>query len=127
MSELQEPSGRLSASEARAVVVADRDGVIREWNPAAAQIFGYSAAEAIGKTLDLIVPEEERADHWRSYRRVMATDLMNYSPDHILDVLGMRQDGSRVLLDAMLTATHDASGRIVAVTAHLCEVGIAAP
>ena len=88
-------------------------------------MFGYSAAVAIGQTLDLIVPEEERADHWRSYRRVMATDIMNYSPDHILDVEGMRQDASRVPLDAMLTATHDASWRIVAVTAILRESGIA--
>ncbi len=68
MSELQEPSGRLSLSKPRAVVVADRDGVIRESNPAPAQIFGYSAAEAIGQALDLIVPEEDRADRWRSYR-----------------------------------------------------------
>ena len=124
MSELTEPSMGQTESEPQAVVVADRDGVIREWNPAAALIFGYSAAEAIGQTLDLIVPEEERADHWRSYRRVMATDIMNYSPDHILDVLGMRQDGSRVPLDAMLTATHDSSGRIVAVTAILREVAM---
>jgi len=127
MWELQELSIGQGESDPPAMVVADRDGVIREWNPAATHMFGYSAAEAIGQTLDLIVPEEERADHWRSYRRVMATDIMNYSPDHILDVLGMRQDGSRVPLDAMLTATHDSSGRIIAVTATLREVCVAMP
>ena len=55
-----------SASEAAfAVIVADREGVIREWNEMAERIFGYSAAEAIGKTIDLLMPEAERADHWR--------------------------------------------------------------
>ena len=98
-----------------AVIVADRDGIIREWSVAAERIFGYSAIEAIGRTLDLIVPEEERADHWRNYRRVMATNIINYSPDHILDVEGLRKDGSRVPLDAMLTAAYDGSQRITAV------------
>jgi PAS domain S-box-containing protein len=111
-------------AEPRAVIVADRDGVIRDWNPVAERIFGYSAVEAIGQTLDLVMPEEERADHWRNYRRVMTTNIMNYSPDHILDVEGMRQDGSRVPLDAMLKPTRDASGRITAITAILREVGI---
>lgn len=66
---------------AQAVIVADRDGVICEWNGVAEHIFGYSAVEAIGQTIDFIMPEEERADHWRNYRRVMATNVMNYSPD----------------------------------------------
>jgi PAS domain S-box-containing protein len=106
-----------------AIIVADRDGVIREWNDAAERIFGYSAAEAIGRTLDLIVPEEERADHWRSYQRVMASNIINYSPDHILDVDGLRKDGSRVPLDALLRATYDEFRRITAVTALLREGG----
>ena len=50
------------------------------------------------------------------------TNIINYSPDHILDVEGVRKDGSRVALDAMLKATRDASGHITAITAHLREV-----
>lgn len=110
-------------SETKAMIVADRDGIIREWNVAAERIFGFSAAEAIGKTLDLVVPEEERADHWRNYRRVIATNVINYSPDHILDVEGLRKDGSRVPLDAMLKPIRDTFGRITAITAVLCESG----
>jgi PAS domain S-box-containing protein len=112
-------------SEMNAMIVADRDGIIREWNAAAEHIFGYSASEAIGRTLDLIVSEEERDDHWRNYRRVIATNIINYTPDHILDVEGVRKDGSRVILDAMLKPTRDASGRITAITAHFHEAGIA--
>ena len=105
------------------MVVADRGGVIREWNKMAERIFGYSATEAIGKTIDFIMPEAERADHWRNYQRVMTTNIMNYTPDHILDIEGVRQDGSRVPLDAMLTAIRDPSGRIRAITGTMRELG----
>ena len=125
MSAMLERSMPQIGSEMHAMIVADRDGIIREWNVAAEHIFGYSASEAIGRTLDLIVSEEERDDHWRNYRRVIATNIINYSPDHILDVEGVRKDGSRVTLDAMLKPTHDASGRITAITARFREAGIA--
>lgn len=107
--------------ETRGMIVADREGVILEWNEAAAAIFGYSATQAIGQNIDLVVPEEERADHWRGYQRVFATNLINYSPDHILDVEGVRQDGTRVPLDAMLRPVYDKAGRIVAIAALVCE------
>ncbi|GIK79603.1 MAG: PAS domain S-box protein [Pseudorhodoplanes sp.] len=106
--------------DTRAAIVANRDGVILEWNRAAEVIFGYSAAEAIGQSIEIVVPEEERADHWRGYRRVFADNRMNYSPDHILDIEGIRRDGSRVPLDAMLQPVYDGSGHIVAVTALVC-------
>jgi PAS domain S-box-containing protein len=107
----------ISVPDTRGAIVADRDGVILEWNRAAELIFGYSAAEAIGQSIEIVVPEEERADHWRGFRRVFATNRINYSPDHILDIEGVRRDGSRVPLDAMLQPVHDAAGQIVAITA----------
>ena len=50
---------------AEAVVFANRDGVIERWNAAAAAMFGFSAAEATGQRLDLMIPEHLRAAHWR--------------------------------------------------------------
>ncbi len=120
-----QPDSTATALESRAAIVADRDGVILEWNRAAEVIFGYTAAEAIGQSIEIVVPEEERADHWRGYRRVFATNRINYSPDHILDIEGVRRDGSRVPLDAMLKPVHDASGRIVAITALVCVQEVA--
>jgi PAS domain S-box-containing protein len=108
------------AQETRAAIVADRDGIILEWNRAAEAIFGYSAAEALGQNIEIVIPEEERADHWRGFRRVFATNRINYSPDHILDIEGVRRDGTRVPLDAMLQPVHDGSGQIVAITALVC-------
>jgi PAS domain S-box-containing protein len=104
-----------------AVISADRDGIIRDWNETAEHIFGHRAGQAIGQTLDLVVPEEERANHWRNFRRVMATGLLNYRPDHVLDVEGLRRDGTRVTLDVALIAMSDEAGRLVGITALMRE------
>ena len=77
--------------------------------------------QAIGQSLDLVVPEEERANHWRNFRRVMATGVLNYRPDHVLDIEGLRRDGTRVTLDAALIAIHDEVGGLVGITAIIRE------
>jgi PAS domain S-box-containing protein len=51
-----------------AIIATDRDGIIRFWNPGAQRIFGHAAAEAIGQSLDLIIPERLRERHWQGYR-----------------------------------------------------------
>jgi len=56
-----------------ALIVADRQGVIRIWNARAEALFGYPASEAVGKSLDLIIPEHLRAAHWQGYRQAIAT------------------------------------------------------
>ena len=128
----REEAAMLSASEQaiaqaalapgpHAVVSADREGIIRDWNKTAEHIFGHSAGQAIGQTLDLVVPEEERANHWRNFWRVMATGLLNYRPDHVLDVEGLRRDGTRVRLDVALIAIPDEAGRLVGITAIMRE------
>jgi PAS domain S-box-containing protein len=105
-----------------AVISADREGVIREWNAIAESIFGYTANDAVGRTLDLVIPDEERADHWRNYRRVIASGILNYRPDHILDVEGVRRNGTRVKLDVALLAIRDLAGHLLGVTAIMREV-----
>jgi PAS domain S-box-containing protein len=105
-----------------AVVSADRDGIIREWNATAECIFGYPAHDAVGQTVDLVIPPEERADHWRNYRRVIASGVLNYRPDHVLDVEGLRRDGTRVMLDVALIPVRDPEGHLVGITAMMREV-----
>ena len=55
-----------------AMIFADRDGIIRIWNARAEALFGYPAREAVGKSLDLIIPEHLRAAHWQGYRHAIA-------------------------------------------------------
>jgi PAS domain S-box-containing protein len=59
-----------------AVIFADDTGTIRRWNHAAAALFGYSTAEALGQNLDLIIPEHLRAAHWRGFGAAMTNGVM---------------------------------------------------
>ena len=54
------------------VIYADAEGIIRVWNDASAEMFGFSAAEAIGQSLDIIIPERLREPHWRGYHAALA-------------------------------------------------------
>lgn len=56
---------------AEALIYADREGIIRRWNVGAEAVFGFSAGEAIGQSLDLIIPERLRAPHWRGFDAAM--------------------------------------------------------
>ena len=75
-----------------AVVVADAGGAIIVWNPAAQRLFGYSPAEALGNSLDLIIPERLRARHWAGYQRTMTTGETRYAHD-VLRVPAVHKDG----------------------------------
>jgi PAS domain S-box-containing protein len=77
---------------ADAVVVADPMGTIVFWNAAATRIFGWSEAETVGRSLDLIIPERLRARHWDGYRRVMETGHTQYG-SRLLEVPALHRDG----------------------------------
>jgi PAS domain S-box-containing protein len=64
--------------DSHAIVIADRSGTIRLWSGGAEKLFGYAASEAVGQTLDLIVPEEFRDQHWNGFRRAMASGRAQY-------------------------------------------------
>jgi PAS domain S-box-containing protein len=61
---------------ADAVICADDNGTIMRWNHAAADLFGYSAAEALGQNLDLIIPEHLRAAHWHGFEAAMTNAVL---------------------------------------------------
>src|SRR3546814_18705579 len=70
--ELRQVADELPHGRADAILYADRDGTIRFWNPAAERIFGFTAAEAIGASLDIIVPERPRERQWTGWEAVIA-------------------------------------------------------
>lgn len=83
---------RLVHDLADAVVIADGDGTIVFWNDAAEGIFGWTAEEALGLSLDLIIPERLRERHWTGYRTTMATGHTSYG-DRLLEVPALHRDG----------------------------------
>lgn len=105
-----------------AVVFADREGVIRVWNSAAERMFGYSAAEALGQTLDLIVPERNRDPHWEGFKRVMATGRTKYGADDLLKVPALRKDGSRISLEFSIALVRDEDDRVAGAAAIIRDV-----
>jgi PAS domain S-box-containing protein len=75
-----------------AVVVADASGAINLWNPAAERLFGFTQAEALGNSLDLIIPERLQERHWTGYRKTMASGETRYGHD-LLRVPALHKDG----------------------------------
>jgi PAS domain S-box-containing protein len=98
---------------ADAIIAAGADGRIIFWNPAATRIFGFTETEALGQSLDLIIPERFRARHWEGYRQVMETGKTKYAVD-VLRVPATAKDG-RALSIAFTVTLLDASdgGRII--------------
>ena len=105
-----------------AIVYADREGKILFWNRSATRIFGFSEDEALGQTLDLIVPEAQRRRHWEGYNRVMAGAASRYGEGEILAVPAMRKDGKRVSIDFTILPVHDGAGAMVGIAAFLRDV-----
>jgi PAS domain S-box-containing protein len=104
-----------------AIIFADPDGIIRLWNSGAEALFGYSAEEALGQTLDLIVPEKLRQRHWEGYRQVMATGVTRYGSD-ILAVPALKKDDSRISVEFTIILLSDDAGKPVGTAAIIRDV-----
>lgn len=94
-----------------ALMAADRDGVIIYWNRGAELIFGHSAADAVGFSLDLIIPDNLRGRHWEGYNRVMASGETKYKTG-LLSAPGMTKDGRRVSLEFSMVLLRDGTGAL---------------
>lgn len=94
------------------ILFADRDGIIKVWNSGAEKIFGYTRGEAIGKSLDLIVPEKLRERHWEGYHKVMATGETRYGSE-LLKVPAAHKDGKRISVEFTIILVRDHQNRIL--------------
>jgi PAS domain S-box-containing protein len=104
-----------------AIIMADRDGIIRLWNAAASTVFGYSAAEAVGQSLDLIVPEQFRARHWDGFQKVMETGVTRYAAE-LLAVPAIRKNQARISIEFSVTLLRDPEDEIAGVAAIMRDV-----
>jgi len=104
-----------------AIVVSDRDGMIRLWNRGAEAMFGYPAGEAVGKSLDIIIPERFREQHWEGYHKVLETGVTRYGTE-LLAVPGVRKDGERISLEFSISILSDEAGERIGFAAILRDV-----
>lgn len=104
-----------------AIVYSDREGIIRLWNSGAEQMLGFSREEAIGQSLDIFIPENQRARHWEGYYKVMETGSTRYATE-LLAAPAIRKDGTRVSTEFSMTIIRDASGGIAGTAAVMRDV-----
>ena len=105
-----------------AVLIADRSGVTRGWNAAAERIFGYPAAEALGRSMDLIIPERLRGRHWGGWEHVMKTGQTRYGAGELLAVPASHRDGRQLSVEFSIQLLRDRAGAIEWVVAIFRDV-----
>lgn len=104
-----------------AILFADRHGKIRLWNRGAEKMFGYQKKEAIGQSLDLIIPEKFRRRHWDGYFNVMETGETRFDAD-LMTVPAARRDGKPISLEFSINMIRDAQHHVLGIAAVIRDV-----
>lgn len=121
---LPDLAARLVQSAPDAVLVTDMKGKIVLWNPGAEAVFGYTAEEAIGQTLDIIIPERLRARHWEGFRQTAGTGKSRYGAQELLSVPALRRDGSQISCEFSLAPLRGEDGAMTGMGAILRDVSV---
>ncbi|MFG1462892.1 PAS domain S-box protein [Xanthobacter sp. DSM 24535] len=112
----------LVASNADAIVASDREGTIILWNPGAERIFGFSEQEALGQSLDIIIPEPFRARHWEGYHQTVASGESRYGAGDLLAVPGLHKDGRRFSIEFTIVLLKNADGKVEGMVSSVRDV-----
>lgn len=112
----------LLTSASDAIIATDRDSVVTFWNPGAVRIFGFSAGEAVGQSLDFIIPENLRARHGAGYRHAMATGQSRYGEGDLLSVPALTKTGQRISVEFTIVMLRDEHGLPAGTAAILRDV-----
>lgn len=94
------------------IILADSRGVIRVWNAGSEALFGYSAAETLGRSLDIIIPEHLRKPHWDGFHKSLASGTTKYS-GRVMTTRAVHKDGRALYVDFSFGMLKDASGAVV--------------
>src|SRR6185436_8939526 len=119
------PAGLADAllhSASDAIIATDRDGTITFWNPGAERMFGFMAAEAVGQSLDLIIPENLPARHWSGFRHTMATGTSRYGHGDLLSVPGLTKDGRKISVEFTIVLLRNGAQDVTGTVAILRDV-----
>ena len=100
-----------------AVIYSDSEGMIRFWNRGAERLFGFSAAEALGQSLDIIIPERLRERHWTGYDQTMRTGQSRYGEGDLLSVPALHKDGKRISVEFTVAMVKADDGSVEGIAA----------
>jgi PAS domain S-box-containing protein len=99
-----------------AIVISDARGAIILWNPAAERMFGFTQEEALGQSLDIIIPERLRGRHWAGYEKTMATGQTRYGHD-VLRVPAIDKAGRSMSIAFTVALLHSADNAVSGIVA----------
>ena len=118
MSFLDDPQALRSLVDGlpEALVVADPQGVIRYWNGAAERLFGHAREEALGASLDLLVPDRFKGAHDAGFARAVASGQLRVG-GRVMRTRANHKDGRKLYVDFSFALLKDASGRVTGVYA----------
>src|SRR6476620_6585990 len=89
-------ASRILEGSPDAIVVCDRAGTVHYWNASAERTFGFAAAEALGVSMDFIIPERFRARHWAGWEAAMGAGTTHYGAGQLLAVPALHKDGRHI-------------------------------
>jgi PAS domain S-box-containing protein len=98
------------------VIVCDAAGTIVFWNAASTRIFGFTEDDALGQSLDLIVPQRQQGRHWDGYRKTMATGATRYGTE-LLRVPALHKAGKPLSIAFTVALLHGADGKVTGIAA----------
>jgi PAS domain S-box-containing protein len=93
------------------LILADREGRIVAWNRASEALFGFAAAEVVGQSLDVIIPEHLRDAHWKGFDRSLASGETKYA-GQVMTTRAVHKDGRKLYVDFSFSMLTDAQGRV---------------
>lgn len=104
-----------------AIIFADKDGMVRIWNHTAADLFGYPSEEAIGQSLDLIIPEHLRHAHWLGYDRALATGHTRHGR-RAVKTRATHRSGHKLYVSVAFAVVQDHQGQVIGAMATAREL-----
>jgi PAS domain S-box-containing protein len=110
------------SAKSDAIVAANKDGSVIYWNPGAERIFGYASAEALGQSLDIIIPTRLRKRHWDGYHRVIKTGETRYGHGDILAVPAIKKNGMGLSIEFSIVPLRNETGELVGLIAIIRDV-----
>ena len=94
------------------IIFADREGVIQIWNSAAAELFGYQADEAVGRRLDIIVPEHLRQAHWEGFGKAMDSGATKHGT-RAMRTRATHKAGHKLYVSLAFSVVKDREGKVI--------------
>src|SRR5262245_53167648 len=94
------------------IIFADREGVIQIWNSTAAELFGYLPEEAVGRALDIIIPEHLRHAHWEGFGKAVASGHTKHGP-RAVKTRAIHKSGHKLYVSLAFSVVMDREGKVI--------------